>query len=31
MQITLGKSLVSWVDVIAAQVRNQNYVNVTAV
>lgn len=31
MQIALGKSPFSWVDVIAAQFRKQNYVNVTAV
>lgn len=31
MQITLGKSLVSWVDVTAAQFRNDNYMNVSGV
>lgn len=31
MQITLGKSLVSWVDVTAAQLRNQNYITVCVV
>lgn len=31
MQITLGKSLVSWVDATAAQFRNQNYITVSAV
>lgn len=30
-QITLGKSLVSWVDVSAAQSGDQNFINLSAV